>query len=330
MTRSHRLRLCCGMVILAAGLWGCAPKITDPPPSAGSALSQHVSSPSGTATVPAESASIPTMPPPTTIATGPQTTVTDAPVIPTEPPTAATEPTVPVTAPTLSVTEPTVPVTEPTMAATTPHETEPAPTESTVFHVSFRDHDGKTLAEFEIPPGTPCPLPPDPVRSGYVFAGWEGDHRSITGDTLLTACYVPVDAPNLFTAESSVSGDTVAVTVRLQGSIETCGIECQLDYDETVLEFVGMTKHNSVEANHIAPDGNRRLILVWAGASNMTAGTIRDGGILLEVQFRVIDPTAADTWLSFPSQSMVVDVVNEDGSYSGAAFTLTKGVVHLK
>lgn len=226
--------------------------------------------------------------------------------------------------------EPTIPVTEPTVPDPTPPETEPAPTEAVTHRVSFLDQDGKTLAEYHIPPGKNCPLPPDPVRGGYIFAGWDGDHRSITADTTMTALFVPADAPNVFTAESSVSGGTVSVTVRLQGSINTCGIECQLDYDETVLEFVGMTKHNSAEANHICPDGNKRIILVWAGASNMTAETIRDGGVLLELQFRVTDPTAADTWLTFPREAVHVDTVSEDGSYSGAAFTLTKGVVHLK
>lgn len=227
-------------------------------------------------------------------------------------------------------TDPTTPATEPTAPATVPPETEPAPTESVTHRVSFRDHDGKTLAQFDVPPGSDCILPPDPVRSGYIFAGWDADHRNITADTTLTALYVPADSPNLFTAESSVSGSTVSVTVRLQGSIHACGIETQLDYDEAVLEFVGMTKHNSVEANHISPDGNQRIILVWAGASNMTASTIRDDGVLLELQFRIIDPTAADTLLTFLREATYVDSVSEDGSYSGAAFTLTKGVVHLK
>ena len=320
MGRIPRFRLYCGVVILAAGLWGCTPKHSDPPPATVPVSTQHATIPG---TEPVESGTASTLPPtePTVAVTEPQITVapTEAETVPAQP----TEPTVPTA-------EPTVPATQPTIPATEPPETAPAPTEAATHHVSFRDHDGKSLAEFDIQPGSHCPLPPDPVRSGYVFAGWDGNHRSVTADTVLTALYVPADAPNLFTTESRVSGDTVTVTVRLQGSINTCGIECQLDYDEAVLEFVSMTKHNSVEANHISPDGNKRLILVWAGASNMTASTIRDDGVLLEIRFRIADSAATDTWLAFLDECTYVDAVSEDGSYSSAAFTLTKGVVHLK
>lgn len=326
LSRIPRLRLYCGVVILAAGLWGCTPKNSNPPPATLPVPTQHATIPT-TVTEPAEPDTAPTLPPtePTVTVTEPQMTVA-----PTEAATVPTQPTVPTAEPTVPVTEPTVPATQPSIPTTEPPETAPAPTETATHHVSFRDHDGKSLAEIDILPGSHCPLPPDPVRSGYVFAGWDGNHRNVTADTVLAALYVPADAPNLFTAESHISGDTVTVTVRLQGSINTCGIECQLDYDETVLEFVSMTKHNSVESNHISPDGNKRLILVWAGASNMTAGTIRDGGVLLEIRFRIADSAAADTWLAFLDECTYVDVVNEDGSYSSAAFTLTKGVVHLK
>ena len=60
------------------------------------------------------------------------------------------------------------------------------------------------------------------------------------------------------------------------------------------------------------------------------ADTIRDQGILLELEFRITDPSATDTVLTFLAEEMFVDVVDENGSYSSGQFTLTKGVIHLK
>ncbi len=233
-----------------------------------------------------------------------------------------------------------------TTAATVPSDppettTEPAPAEPpettaatepavSAFTVTFRDHDGQVLETQQVTAGQDASLPPNPSRSGYAFAGWEGSHRNITADTVLTAAYVSSDAPNLFTIDSSVSGDTVSVAVRLQGDILACGIECHLRYDENILQYTAMKKHNNVEANHITLNGTPQVILVWAGSQNMTADTIRDQGILLELEFRITAPSATDTVLTFLAEEMFVDVVDENGSYSSGQFTLTKGVIHLK
>ena len=233
-----------------------------------------------------------------------------------------------------------------TTAATVPSDppettTEPAPAEPpettaatepavSAFTVTFRDHDGQVLETQQVTAGHDASLPPNPSRSGYAFAGWEGSHRNITADTVLTAAYVSSDAPNLFTIDSSVSGDTVSVAVRLQGDILACGIECHLRYDENILQYAAMKKHNNVEANHITLNGTPQVILVWAGSQNMTADTIRDQGILLELEFRITAPSATDTVLTFLAEEMFVDVVDENGSYSSGQFTLTKGVIHLK
>ena len=268
----------------------------------------------------------------------PETTVTMPPqetpgaTVPVDTP-EATSATVPADTP--ETTAPTVPTDPPETTAPTVPETVPqesAPTEPAVstFTVTFRDHDGQVLATRQVTAGQDASLPPNPSRSGYVFAGWEGSHRNIKADTVLTATYVSSNAPNLFTIDSSVSGDTVSVTVRLQGNILACGIECHLAYDAGVLQYAGMTKHNNVEANHITLNGQPQIILVWAGSQNMTADTIRDNGTLLELQFRITDPSAADTVLTFLENEMYVDVVDENGSYSSGQFTLTKGVIYLK
>lgn len=245
----------------------------------------------------------------------------------------ATSATVPADTP--ETTAPTVPsdppeTTAPTVPETVPQESAPTEPAVSTFTVSFRNHDGQVLATRQVTAGQDASLPPNPSRSGYVFAGWEGSHRNIKADTVLTAAYVREDAPNLFTLSSSVSGDTVSVTIRLQGDILACGIECHLAYDTGVLQYAGMTKHNNVEANHITLNGESQIILVWAGSQNMTLDTIRDNGTLLELQFRIADPSATDTVLIFLESQMYVDVVDENGSYSSGQFTLTKGVIHLK
>ncbi|MDR2106193.1 MAG: InlB B-repeat-containing protein, partial [Coriobacteriales bacterium] len=55
--------------------------------------------------------------------------------------------------------------------------------------VTFVDFDGTELSIQAVQPGTAATPPPDPVRSGYAFAGWDKSFDNVTSDLTVTATY---------------------------------------------------------------------------------------------------------------------------------------------
>jgi len=60
----------------------------------------------------------------------------------------------------------------------------------TKYKVSFLDWDGTELGEDQyIESGSAAVPPEDPVRDGYIFAGWNKSYQNITKDTIIMATY---------------------------------------------------------------------------------------------------------------------------------------------
>jgi hypothetical protein len=59
----------------------------------------------------------------------------------------------------------------------------------TNFKVTFVDHDGTTLATKTVAPGGSAEAPEDPIRYGYVFAGWDKSFEAVNSDLTVTARY---------------------------------------------------------------------------------------------------------------------------------------------
>ncbi len=242
---------------------------------------------------------------------------------PTEPPTTQ-KPTETPTAP--NPTESTNPTSPPDPTeTTTPTSSEETPT----YRVDFLDYNGTLLHSQEVLAGEDAVLPSDPYRPSYIFAQWSGNYQNIQGPCTLTASYVREDAPNLFLIENTVIGNQVSVKLFLSGSICTSGFQCFLDYDESVLQFQSLKKYNSVEANHVRIQNNARIALAWSNSVNMTNSTIRNQGLLLELNFTVIDSKARNSILYFLQDGFLVDSVDDNGQYASEPYTLTRSVIHI-
>ena len=55
--------------------------------------------------------------------------------------------------------------------------------------VSFNDWDGSVLEQQKIGHGQPAITPPVPIRTGYIFTGWDKEFNEITADLEITAQY---------------------------------------------------------------------------------------------------------------------------------------------
>ena len=63
------------------------------------------------------------------------------------------------------------------------------PSNKEQFVVTFVDYDGSVLDVQAVKSGESALPPEDPVRDGYVFAGWEGTYTEVTSDCTVTATY---------------------------------------------------------------------------------------------------------------------------------------------
>lgn len=81
--------------------------------------------------------------------------------------------------------------------------------------VVFKDHDGTVLYTQIVLSGEDAAAPPDPVRTGYTFAGWDRSLHNITEDTVITATYTI----NRYTVKfDSCGGSSVAAQTKTYGS----------------------------------------------------------------------------------------------------------------
>jgi len=68
----------------------------------------------------------------------------------------------------------------------------------TNFKVTFVDHDGTTLATKTVAPGGCVEAPEDPIRYGYVFAGWDKSFDAVNSDLTVTAQYEKIQVAGEF------------------------------------------------------------------------------------------------------------------------------------
>lgn len=103
------------------------------------------------------------------------------------------------------------------------------------YTVTFKGHNGAVLKTMTVKSGGNAVPPAEPIREGYVFAGWNGSYTNITADITLVAQYIPEKA--------------MSYTVTF------------LDYDGTVLKTQKVEKGQ----NALAPDAPIREGFEFSG-----------------------------------------------------------------
>ncbi|MCL1896600.1 MAG: InlB B-repeat-containing protein [Clostridiales bacterium] len=70
-------------------------------------------------------------------------------------------------------------------------EQEAEKTSATMYTVRFIDWDGRLIKTQQVPEGGNATPPPDPVRQGYLFNGWDRDYTNVKANIMVTALYIP-------------------------------------------------------------------------------------------------------------------------------------------
>ena len=116
---------------------------------------------------------------------------------------------------------------------------EPAATHTVIF----KDWDGTELKRETVADGASATAPSDPIRAGYVFAGWDKSFTNVTADTIVTATYtVSAASPTLkvssITAAPGATKVTVMVSLENNPGFLTMALEMSFDSDVLTLTRV--------------------------------------------------------------------------------------------
>ncbi len=104
------------------------------------------------------------------------------------------------------------------------------------YTVTFKDHDGSTLATRTVNYGSAATAPSDPTRSGYEFTGWDKSFSNVTSNLTVTAQYkdIRVWLPGSFndwdtsaTRMTEKSNGTVSVSLKLDPGTYTFKVYTQ-------------------------------------------------------------------------------------------------------
>lgn len=76
--------------------------------------------------------------------------------------------------------------------------------------VTFMDHDGTVLKTQIVAAGASVTPPPSPERSGYVFAGWDGNYSKVNTDLSIAATYTKLSVPSCTVTFLNFDGSVLA------------------------------------------------------------------------------------------------------------------------
>lgn len=116
--------------------------------------------------------------------------------------------------------------------------------EPTATHtVIFKDWDGTELKRETVADGASATAPSDPIRAGYVFAGWDKSFTNVTADTIVTATYtvsaaLPALKVSSITAAPGATKVTVMVSLENNPGFLTMALEMSFDSDVLTLTRV--------------------------------------------------------------------------------------------
>lgn len=136
------------------------------------------------------------------------------------------------------------------------------------YIVTFKDYNGLVLGTDTVKEGGTATPPEIPTRDGYTFKGWSSSLSNVTGHKTVMAQYTLISAQNVFDIAYTVSGDTVTLTLSLEGNVCFAGFE-------GTLAFEGMTATavTGDSANVLANlKGDGTISIAYTSATNVTKG----------------------------------------------------------
>lgn len=185
---------------------------------------------------------------------------------------------------------------------------EPAATHTVIF----KDWDGTELKRETVADGASATAPSDPIRAGYVFAGWDKSFTNVTADTIVTATYtVSAASPALkvsgITAAPGATKVTVIVSLENNPGFLTMALEMSFDSDVLTLTKVS-NGADFTDYNFTGPK-NKVSGCRAAWFSTDLPEEILDGDVMT-LQFTVADNAASGRYpitISCPNDGSTLD-----------------------
>ena len=185
---------------------------------------------------------------------------------------------------------------------------EPAATHTVIF----KDWDGTELKRETVADGASATAPSDPIRAGYVFAGWDKSFTNVTADTIVTATYtVSAASPALkvssITAAPGATKVTVMVSLENNPGFLTMALEMSFDSDVLTLTRVS-NGADFTDYNFTGPK-NKVSGCRAAWFSTDLPEEILDGDVMT-LQFTVADNAASGRYpitISCPDDGSTLD-----------------------
>ena len=185
---------------------------------------------------------------------------------------------------------------------------EPAATHTVIF----KDWDGAELKRETVADGASATAPSDPIRAGYVFAGWDKSFTNVTADTIVTATYtVSAVSPALkvssITAAPGATKVTVMVSLENNPGFLTMALEMSFDSDVLTLTRVS-NGADFTDYNFTGPK-NKVSGCRAAWFSTDLPEEILDGDVMT-LQFTVADNAASGRYpitISCPDDGSTLD-----------------------
>ncbi|MDR1135734.1 MAG: hypothetical protein LBL49_06100 [Clostridiales Family XIII bacterium] len=156
------------------------------------------------------------------------------------------------------------------------------------YTVVFKDWDGSVLDTQSTMRGSNAVPPVPPIRSGFLFIGWDGSYYDITSDTVLTAIYTVQEGLNVFGVSNAAGkpGDTVKVIVSLGGTVNAYAYDMRLAYDHDALEYVSHSAGEEILASH--RESEHMIAFNYVDFQNRTSPMQ-----IMDVSFKIKSTTAS-------------------------------------
>ena len=188
----------------------------------------------------------------------------------------------------------------------------------TSYNVVFKDYDGTELSSVDVVEGGVAELPNDPTKEGATFVGWSGNYAEVKQDEEVFAVYS--DSQNIFTVSSVEAnvGETVKVTISLDGKVELCSFSLTLSYNKDALKLVNYTSEGSYqpmvnpekdENGALLGEAEGEIKLAYASGTNKTSTST-----IIELEFEALKAASTLVDLSVNSATKIVEVTQENAN----------------
>ena len=146
-------------------------------------------------------------------------------------------------------------------------------------------------------------------------------------------------------ATSGENGETITVDITVENFVDMVGLELQLDWNSTILEFQNITTYDNIMCE---VGGNPAVCFSYPGSfgpanitdyfvaqyldnnlTNPTLNTIPDGGKLLTVEFLVVGGGGQSTDIEFGQNALVVNSALQELSTSNGMLTANNATFNV-